>query len=65
MFLDEIGDMPLSLQAKLLRAIENKTIQMVGDLQILKMILDLYVQLIGILKKKLKVENLELIFFLE
>ncbi len=30
MFLDEIGDMPLSLQAKLLRAIENKTIQRVG-----------------------------------
>ena len=30
MFLDEIGDMPLALQAKLLRAIENKTIQRVG-----------------------------------
>ena len=30
MFLDEIGDMPLTLQAKLLRAIENKTIQRVG-----------------------------------
>ena len=30
MFLDEIGDMPLVLQAKLLRAIENKTIQRVG-----------------------------------
>ncbi len=30
MFLDEIGDMPLSLQAKLLRAIESKTIQRVG-----------------------------------
>ena len=30
MFLDEIGDMPMSLQAKLLRAIENKTIQRVG-----------------------------------
>ncbi len=30
LFLDEIGDMPLTLQAKLLRAIENKTIQRVG-----------------------------------
>ena len=30
MFLDEIGDMPLALQAKLLRAIENKKIQRVG-----------------------------------
>ena len=30
MFLDEIGDMPLSLQSKLLRALENKTIQRVG-----------------------------------
>ena len=31
MFLDEIGDMPLSLQTKLLRAIESKTIQRVGS----------------------------------
>ena len=30
LFLDEIGDMPLSLQSKLLRAIENKSIQRVG-----------------------------------
>ncbi len=31
MFLDEIGDMPLPLQTKLLRAIESKTIQRVGS----------------------------------
>lgn len=30
-FLDEIGDMPLELQAKLLRAIENKKIKKIGD----------------------------------
>ena len=36
LFLDEIGDMPLPLQAKLLRAIENKTIQRVGGAQDIK-----------------------------
>ena len=36
MFLDEIGDMPLPLQAKLLRAIENKTIQRVGGSEDIK-----------------------------
>ena len=36
LFLDEIGDMPLSLQAKLLRAIENRSIQRVGGAQDIK-----------------------------
>ncbi len=36
LFLDEIGDMPLPLQAKLLRAIESKTIQRVGGAQDIK-----------------------------
>lgn len=30
-FLDEIGDMPLSMQAKLLRVLEEKTVERVGD----------------------------------
>ena len=30
-FLDEIGDMPLSIQVKLLRVLEEKTIERVGD----------------------------------
>lgn len=30
-FLDEIGDVPLSIQVKLLRVLENKTLERVGD----------------------------------
>ena len=36
LFLDEIGDMPLALQAKLLRAIESKSIQRVGGAEDIK-----------------------------
>jgi DNA-binding NtrC family response regulator len=36
LFLDEIGDMPLSTQAKLLRALQNQEIQRVGSLAIRK-----------------------------
>ena len=36
LFLDEIGDMPLPLQAKLLRAIESKSIQRVGGTEDIK-----------------------------
>ena len=36
LFLDEIGDMPIALQAKLLRAIESKSIQRVGGAEDIK-----------------------------
>ena len=36
LFLDEIGDMPIALQSKLLRALEDKTIQRVGGSKTIK-----------------------------
>ena len=36
LFLDEIGDMPLSTQAKMLRALQNQEIQRVGSLAVRK-----------------------------
>jgi len=33
LFLDEMGDLPLNAQAKLLRVLENKTMERVGDLK--------------------------------
>ena len=36
LFLDEIGDMPIALQSKLLRALEDKTIQRVGGNKTIK-----------------------------
>ena len=55
LFLDEIGDMPLPLQAKLLRAIENKSIQRVGGSQDIKIDLRLICATHRDLEKK--VEN--------
>ena len=36
LFLDEIGEMPLSLQAKLLRFVQNGELQRIGDNQTVK-----------------------------
>lgn len=36
-FLDEIGEMPLKLQAKLLRVLQNKTIQRIGSNETIKL----------------------------
>ena len=55
LFLDEIGDMPLPLQAKLLRAIENKSIQRVGGAEDIKINLRLICATHRDLEKK--VEN--------
>ena len=55
LFLDEIGDMPLPLQAKLLRAIESKSIQRVGGSQDIKIDLRLICATHRDLEKK--VEN--------
>ena len=55
LFLDEIGDMPLPLQAKLLRAIESKTIQRVGGAEDIKIDLRLICATHRDLEKK--VEN--------
>jgi len=54
MFLDEIGDMPLPLQAKLLRAIENKTIQRVGGSEDIKIDLRLICATHRDLEKKIE-----------
>ena len=55
LFLDEIGDMPLPLQAKLLRAIESKSIQRVGGSEDIKINLRLICATHRDLEKK--VEN--------
>jgi len=59
LFLDEIGDMPLPLQAKLLRAIESRTIQRVGGAEDIKIELRLICATHRDLEKK--VENGEFI----
>ena len=38
LFLDEIGDMPLPLQSKLLRVLENRTVQRIGAIRKSKLI---------------------------
>mgnify|MGYP001400957784 CR=1 FL=1 len=57
MFLDEIGDMPLPLQAKLLRAIENKTIQRVGGSEDIKINLRLICATHRDLEKKVEIDS--------
>ena len=54
LFLDEIGDMPLPLQAKLLRAIENRSIQRVGGSDDIKINLRLICATHRYLEKKVE-----------
>lgn len=56
LFLDEIGDLPLNTQVKLLRALQEKTIQRLGSKQILKIdirvIAATHVNLVWAMEKK-------------
>ena len=62
--LDEIGDMPLPLQAKLLRAIETRTIQRVGGKGEIKPDLRLICATHQNIEKKLMKVFLEQIYFI-
>ena len=65
LFLDEIGDISLSLQAKLLRALENKSIQKVGGGKEIPLDLRMVCATHQDLEKKLRMEVLEQTYITE
>lgn len=61
-FLDEIGDMPLSLQAKLLRVIQQREVTPLGADKAIKLDVRIIAATNKDLKKRLKKEHLEKIY---
>jgi transcriptional regulator with PAS, ATPase and Fis domain len=64
-FLDEIGDMPMYMQVKLLKVIQEREIERVGGTNLKKLMLELLQQQIRILKRELKWVNLEKIYIID
>lgn len=63
-FLDEIGEMPASLQAKLLRVLQEKEIVRLGSSKPIKVDIRFIAATNADIQKKLKRANLEKIYFL-
>jgi two-component system response regulator AtoC len=64
-FLDEIGEMEMSLQAKILRVIQQKEFDRVGGNEVIPTNAEFFQQLIVIYKKQLRTESLEKIFIID